>query len=87
MSHEKSNKEIARVWVKVTLTPTSGIGDSTQPYTLKHILEEETGVYLTEDEFVSLLQEMGYKRKKTGSFRLMLPKYLKKRIKKGLVLG
>lgn len=87
MSHEKSNKEIARVWVNVTLTPTSGNGDSTQPYTLKHILEEETGVYLTEDEFVTLLLEMGYKRKKTGSFRLMLPKYLKKRIKKGLVLA
>ena len=72
MNHEKSKKEIARVWVKVTLTPTSGIGDSTQPYTLK---------------FVTLLLEMGYKRKKTGSFRLMLPKYLKKRIKKGLVLA
>lgn len=87
MSHEKSNKEIARVWVKVTLTPTNGIEDSTQPYTLKHILEEEAGVYLTEDEFVTLLLEMGYKRKKTGSFRLLLPKYLKKRTKKGLVLA
>lgn len=87
MNKEESMRETARAWVKSTLMPTNGAGDSIQPYELKHALEQETGVYLTEDEFVFLLLDMGYKRKRTGSFRLELPKYLKKKIKKGLLLA
>lgn len=62
-------------------------GQHTAVHPKTYLRRRNGRLYLTEDEFVSLLQEMGYKRKKTGSFRLLLPKYLKKRIKKGLVLA
>lgn len=82
-----NEKERVRGWVKENLIPTEGTGGAVQPYVLKHALQEDTGVYLTLDGFVALLLEMGYRQKLTGSFRAVLSKDLKRRLKKGLVMA
>lgn len=41
-------------------------------YTLKHLLQDSTNVYMTEADFVGLLTELGYKRSPRGKWKMWL---------------
>lgn len=83
----KDDKDLAMAWVRQHLLPTTLPGDSISPYRLKHGLQEDTGIYLTVDKFVELLLEMGYTRKRTGTFRLKMVPGLKRRFARGAVMA
>lgn len=50
-------------------------------YMLKHILQYSTNVYMTEPDFIGLMNELGYKRSPRGKWKMWLShetiKYLK----------
>ena len=83
----KDDKDLAMAWVRQHLLPTTLPGDGISPYRLKHGLQEDTGIYLTVDKFVELLLEMGYTRKRTGTFRLKMVPGLKRRVARGAVMA
>ena len=51
-------------------------------YVLKHILQEETGVYLTLSEFETMMVERGAIRTQSGTFRIACPR-IRLKVKKG----
>lgn len=83
----KEDKDLAMAWVRQHLVPTTLLGDSISPYRLKHGLQQDTGVYLAVDKFIELLLEMGYTRKRTGTFRLKMVQELKRRFKRGEIMA
>lgn len=83
----KQDKDLAMAWVRQHLVPTTLPGDSITAYRLKHGLQQDTGVYLSVDKFVELLLEMGYTRKRTGTFRLKMVPELKRRFKRGEIIA
>jgi hypothetical protein len=54
---------------------------SQSSYWLKHALQYATNVYMTEQDFVKLMEELGYKRSPRGKWKLWLSNELKKFLK------
>lgn len=65
----------------------SGTGNPETAYILKHALQEDTDVYMTVDGFTDLMEECGYRAKRSGAFRCQLSAELRKRIKEGKVMA
>lgn len=51
-------------------------------YILKHILQEETGIYLTLPEFEKMMIERGAIRTQIGTFRIACPR-IRLKVKRG----
>lgn len=55
-------------------------------YMLKHILQYSTNIYMTEPDFISLMNELGYKRSPRGKWKMWLSPETIKYIKEGGML-
>lgn len=54
-------QKVALLWVRERLSPRKTVNDRRTSYGLKHYLEYETGVYMTNNMFKDLLLREGYK--------------------------
>lgn len=50
-------------------------------YRLKHELQDSTNVYMTEQEFIKLMEELGYTKTIRGNWKMRLSPELAKHIK------
>ena len=78
-----TEQEIKKVdeWIDSIIT-TQKTMSGVDGYVLKHILQEETGVYLTLSEFETMMVERGAIRIQSGTFRIACPR-IRLKVKKG----
>lgn len=55
-----ADQKMALLWVKWNLRPRKTFNTKRSSYGLKHVLEEDTGIYLTNNQFKDLMLECGY---------------------------
>lgn len=56
----ENDRQIAMYWVKWNMWPRKTFNPYRSSYGLKHILEEDTGIYLTNNQFKDLMLQCGY---------------------------
>lgn len=78
-----TEQEIKKIdeWIDSIIT-TQKTMPGVDGYILKHILQEETGVYLTLSEFETMMVERGAIRTQSGTFRIACPR-IRLKVKKG----
>lgn len=78
-----TEQEIKKVdeWIDSIIT-TQKTMSGVDGYVLKHILQDETGVYLTLPEFETMMIERGAIRTQSGTFRIACPR-IRLKVKKG----
>ena len=78
-----TEQEIKKVdeWIDSIIT-TQKTMSGVDGYVLKHILQEETGVYLTLSEFETMMVERGAIRTQSGTFWIDCPR-IRLKVKKG----
>lgn len=54
---------MAKQWITDNLRPTSNINYKFTAYNLKHMLEKQTGIYLSERDFIDAMISLGYTSK------------------------
>ena len=59
-SRSKEEIDIVCRWIEMNLFPRKTVLDSHTSYGLKHILERDTGIYLTNNEFKDAMLMCGY---------------------------
>lgn len=61
---EKMKNEFIKKWVESALTKTKNVNRiSASSYKLKHICEESIGVYVSNQEMIDTLKELGFEMK------------------------
>lgn len=53
-------QKVARIWVMAYMIPTQTANKHYTSYGLKHILEHDTGIYMTNNQFKDLMLQMGH---------------------------
>lgn len=78
-----TEQEIKKIdeWIDSIIT-TQKTMPGVDGYILKHILQEETGIYLTLPEFEKMMIERGAIRTRSGTFRIACPR-IRLKVKKG----
>lgn len=63
-NRKKMKNEFIEKWVESALTKTKNVNRiSASSYTLKHICEESIGVYVSNQEMIDTLKELGFEMK------------------------
>lgn len=61
----KTKKEYIKEWCKLALTKTKNINyNANSSYGLKHYCEDAIGTYVSNDEIIEVMEELGYNSKK-----------------------
>lgn len=63
---DEETKDVTLEWIRCNLWPVKATNKNSSTYTMKHLLQSQTGVYLTENEFAEALLLCGFTVKSNG---------------------
>ena len=79
--NNSDNKATAKAFIRKHFIKADTKVCTMSSYRLKHVLQDSTNVYLTEQDFVKLMEELGYTKTIRGNWKMRLSPELAKYIK------